>query len=46
MTQGETEMTRRVEAAATELLEVADAAAARFGDLSREQLDWRPSPDR
>jgi hypothetical protein len=46
MTQGATEMTRRVEAAATELLEVADAAEARFGGLSREQLDWRPSPDR
>lgn len=46
MTANETEMTRRVEVAASALSRLADDAQARCGGLTAEQLNWRPVPDR
>lgn len=44
MERPDTEMTRRVEEAASALLRIADDARERFGGLTLEQLAWRPAP--
>src|SRR5690606_29192550 len=44
MERPDTEMTRRVEEAASVLLLIADDARERFGGLTLEQLAWRPAP--